>query len=278
MRHEEGHFARTGGLELFWQCWRREGDPRAVVALVHGVGEHSGRYMNLVRPLVDDGYAVYGYDQRGHGRSPGPRVHIDRWSDYREDLRAFLGLVAAHQPGRPLVVYGHSMGSLVVLDYLLQRPGGLAGAIISGVALQPAGVGKPYQVAVVRVLSGVAPRLSLDLGIGAGSLTRDPEALEAARTDPLLTSRATVRWGAESLATVRRVNEDMATIDLPLLVLHGGADPLNRPAGALALFNAVATPDKRLRIYPGVRHEPHNDLGHEQVAADVKEWLAHLTA
>ncbi len=87
-----------------------------------------------------------------------------------------------------------------------------------------------------------------------------------------------MRWGAESLATVRRVNEDMATIDLPLLVLHGGADPFNRPAGALALFDAVATPDKRLRIYPGVRHEPHNDLGHEQVAADVKEWLAHLTA
>jgi alpha-beta hydrolase superfamily lysophospholipase len=233
--------------------------------------------MNLVRPLVDDGYVVYGYDQRGHGRSPGPRVYVDRWADYRDDLGAFLGMVAEYAPGSPIVVYGHSMGSLVVLDYLLQRPKGLAGAIISGVALQPAGVGKPYQVVMARIMSRVTPRLTLDLGIDAGSLTRDPQALEAARADSMLTSRATVRWGAESLATVRRISEGMAAIDLPLLVLHGGADPLNRPEGARALFETVSSPDKTLRVYPGVCHEPHNDLGHEQVAGDVKDWLAHLT-
>jgi alpha-beta hydrolase superfamily lysophospholipase len=280
MQHAEGRFVGAGGLELYWQCWRPGSEPalvpRAVVALVHGVGEHSGRYMNLVRPLVDDGYAVYGYDQRGHGRSPGPRVYVDRWADYREDLGAFLDMVARQAPGSPIVVYGHSMGSLVVLDYLLEHPKGLTGAIVSGVALQPAGVGRPYQVIMARVLSRVTPRLTVDLGIDAGSLTRDPQALEAARADPMLTSRATVRWGAESLATVRRVNEGMANIDLPLLVLHGGADPLNHPGGARALFETVSSPDKTLRIYPSVHHEPHNDLGHEQVASDVKEWLAHL--
>jgi alpha-beta hydrolase superfamily lysophospholipase len=129
---------------------------------------------------------------------------------------------------------------------------------------------------MARVLSHVTPRLSVDLGISADSLTRDPRALEAARTDPWLTSRATVRWGAESLATVRRVNEGLTAIDLPLLVLHGGADPLNRPAGAQALFETASSADKTLRIYPGVRHEPHNDIGHEQVAADVTAWLDHL--
>jgi alpha-beta hydrolase superfamily lysophospholipase len=280
MQHAEGRFAGARALALYWQYWRADcrpaSTPRAVVALVHGVGEHSGRYLNLVRPLVDDGYVVYAYDQRGHGRSPGPRVYVDRWADYREDLGAFLGLVARQAPGLPIVIYGHSMGSLVVLDYLLGHPEGLAGAIVSGVALQPAGVGKPYQVVLARVLSRVTPRLTVDLGIDGGSLTRDPQALEAARADPMLTSRATVRWGAESLATVRRVTEGMAAIDLPLLVLHGGADPLNRPAGAQALFETASSPDKTLRIYPGVRHEPHNDLGHEQVAGDVKEWLAHL--
>ena len=285
----EGRFAGAGGLELYRQCWRPGGEPRSaasrvVVALVHGVGEHSGRYGNLVGPLVDGGHAVCAYDQRGHGRSPGRRVHIDRWADYRDDLGAFLGLVAGGAPDRPIVLYGHSMGSLVVLDYLLEwsrAPRGrprLAGAIVSGVALQPAGVGKPYQAVMARVLSRVTPRLSVDLGIDAGSLTRDPQALEAARTDPWLTSRATVRWGAESLATVRRVSEGLAAIDLPLLVLHGGADPLNRPAGAQVLFETVSSADKTLRIYPGVLHEPHNDVGHEQVAADVTEWLAHLAS
>ena len=296
-----------GGLELYWQCWRPDPAPqgatpqesapqgpaaqgtaaqgtapqgaasRPVVALVHGVGEHSGRYGNLVRPLVAGSYTVYGYDQRGHGRSPGPRVHIERWTDYRADLGAFLGLVARRAPGRPVVLYGHSMGTLVVLDYLLEHPGEPAGAIVSGVALQPAGIAKPYRVAAARVLSALAPRLRVDLGIRGDSLTRDPTALEALRADPLLTTRATTRWGAESLATVRRVTGGMATIDLPLLVLHGGADPLNLPAGARALFAAAPAADKTLRIYPDVLHEPHNDLGHEQVAADVEEWLAHLT-
>jgi alpha-beta hydrolase superfamily lysophospholipase len=156
MRHEEGRFAGVGGLQLYWRGWLPDAAsldpaPQAVLALVHGVGEHSGRYRNLVGPLVEGGYPVYGYDQRGHGRSPGPRGHIERWADYRGDLRAFLGLVVQHAPGRPLVLYGHSMGSLVVLDYLLQRPVGLAGAIVSGVALQPTGVGKPYQLATARV-------------------------------------------------------------------------------------------------------------------------------
>jgi len=276
MRRGEGRFCGAGGLELYYQVWRPEGEPWAAVALVHGVGEHSGRYGNLVGPLVDAGSAVYGYDQRGHGRSPGPRVHIDRWDEYRDDLGAFLRLVAAEVPGRPLVVYGHSMGSLVVLDYLLQGSDGVAGAIVSGVALEPAGVGSPLLVVIARLLSGLRPRHSLRLGIDATALSRDPAVVEAYRADPLVTSRATARWGAESLAAVRRVKEGMARLDVPLLILHGEADPLNMVSGAKALREAVPRQDVTLRVYAGVRHEPHNDAGHEQVAADVVAWLARL--
>ncbi len=96
-----------------------DSDPRAVVVLVHGVGEHSGRYMNIVGPLVEGGYAVFSYDQRGHGASEGRRVHIDRWSEYRDDLGTYIEMVSTQVPERPVVLYGHSMGSLVVLDYLL---------------------------------------------------------------------------------------------------------------------------------------------------------------
>lgn len=277
MRHTKGHFTGAEGLELFYQGWAPEAPPRGVVALVHGVGEHSGRYMNLVAPLVDRGYAVYGYDQRGHGASPGPRVHVDRWSQYREDLRAYLSLIGERRSGLPLVLYGHSMGSLVVLDYLLEHPRGLAGAIVSGVALEPAGVGSPALVAAARVLTHVTPRLTLDLKIDPRQLTRDPDALEATLTDPWLTSRATVRWGTESLDTVARIKDAMHEIDLPLLVLHGGDDPLNLPEGARALVETAASSDKTLLVYPGVLHEPHNDLGHEKVAADVADWLDRVT-
>ena len=328
MSDQQGRFTASDGLQLYWQCWRPQeeprplagasgsaggpqtGAPRAVVVVVHGVGEHSGRYMNLVRPLVADGFAIYAYDHRGHGRSPGPRVHIERWSQYRDDLAVFLAMVAAREPGVPLVLYGHSMGSLVVLDYLVEPraaagdaagapasgPGSrvddaagapatragaqprLAGAVVSGVALQPAGVGKPYQVVMAKLLSRVAPRLVVDLGIRPDALTRDPEGFMAALGDPLLTSRATVRWGAESMAALRHIRERLSCIELPLLVLHGGDDPLNRPSGTQELLDAVRSTDTTLHLYPGMRHEPHNDASHAQVAADVSEWLARVEA
>jgi alpha-beta hydrolase superfamily lysophospholipase len=283
MKHEEGRVAGAGGLELYYQGWRPESEPRGSVALVHGVGEHSGRYASLVGPLVDDGYAVYGYDQRGHGRSPGPRVHIDRWAEYRDDLAAFLRLVGGEAAERPLVVYGHSMGSLVVLDYLLEwprseRPQGLIGAVVSGVALEPAGVGSPLLVVIARVLSGVRPRQSLKLGIDAAALSRDPEVVAAYRADPLVSSRATVRWGTESLDTVRRIKAGMSRIDVPLLVLHGEADRLNLVSGARALAAAPPAGSVTLHTCPGVYHEPHNDLDRDRVVADVREWLGRVTA
>ncbi|MBN2204017.1 MAG: lysophospholipase [Thermoleophilia bacterium] len=276
MQHAEGRFAGAGGLELYFQSWAPPQPPRAAVAVVHGVGEHGGRYTNLVGPLVDDGYAVYAYDQRGHGRSPGLRVHIDRWAEYRDDLGAFLRMVAAETARVPLVVYGHSMGSLVVLDYLLQSSDGLAGAIISGVALEPAGVGSPLLIAVARILSGVRPRRSLKLGIDAAALSRDPQTVAAYRADPLVTSRATMRWGTESLAAVRRIEAGMSRIAVPLLVLHGEADRLNLVSGARALAHALPVGSTTLKVYPDVCHEPHNDLGHEQVAADVVAWLGRV--
>jgi alpha-beta hydrolase superfamily lysophospholipase len=283
MQHEEGRFAGAGDLELYYQRWWPEAEPRASVALVHGVGEHSGRYANVVAPLVDDGYAVYAYDQRGHGRSPGPRVHIERWAEYRDDLGAFLCLVDEQAPGRPLVLYGHSMGSLVVLDYLLEgsngdRPSGLTAAVVSGVPLEPAGVGSPLLIAVARLLSGVRPRQSLDLGLDAAALSRDPEVVAAYRADPLVTSRATVRWGTESLDTVRRIKAGLSRIDVPLLVLHGEIDRVNLVSGARALAEASSHAGAMLRIYPGVYHEPHNDLDHETMVADVREWLGRVTA
>ncbi len=273
MQHTEGRFNGTGGIELYHQKWEPDEPAAAVVVLVHGVGEHSGRYPYLVGPLVEAGYAVYGYDHRGHGRSDGRRVHVDRWSEYRDDLKTFLGVVAREQPSSPVVIYGHSMGSLVVLDYLLHSTEGLSAAVISGVALEPVGVGSPALIALARVLTHVTPRLAIPLGIESSSLTRDPEALAALDADDLMEPKATVRWGTESLDTVASIKSGMDTIDIPVLVVHGGGDPLNAPSGARALYEALPNPEKQLRIYPDVRHEPHNDLGHEQLAADVRQWL-----
>jgi len=172
-----------------------------------------------------------------------------------------------------VVLYGHSMGSLVVLDYLVRGSGELAGAVISGAALRPVGVGSPAQVAIARVLTHVTPRLRVSLRIKPSDLTRGPAEAEIHRSDEMLTDRATVRWGTESLHTVAAVESHLSAIDLPLLIVHGEADPLNAVEGARLVFDAVSSADKELRVYPGAKHEPHNDFGHEQVASDIVAWL-----
>src|SRR5579863_7569397 len=131
MDHSTGTFRGAGEMELAYQRWLPEGTPRAALIIVHGFGEHGGRYMNIVGRLVPTGYAVYALDNRGHGRSPGQRGHINDWSEFRDDLGAFVALVSTEQAGHPLFLLGHSMGGLIVLEYAERHPEGLRGVIAS---------------------------------------------------------------------------------------------------------------------------------------------------
>jgi alpha-beta hydrolase superfamily lysophospholipase len=273
MDHSEGIFRGMDGLELSYQRWRRNGQPRGVLAIVHGFGEHSGRYMNIVNRLTGRGYVVYGFDQRGHGRSPGQRGHINCWEEYRGDLKAFLNMIGKQEPNLPLFLLGHSMGALVALDYLLCHPAALRGAIISGAPLEPAGVAKPYLVILARFLSRLWPRFSLPLKLDPSALSRDPAVVKAYETDRLVHGVATSRWGMESLATIERVKAQAAEVKVPMLLIHGGADRLNSPNGSRGFFENVNLCDKELKVYPGTYHEPHNDMDCEQVAKDIEQWL-----
>ncbi len=274
MRHNESTFASSGELTLYYQVWRPEDTARAALAIVHGIGEHSGRYMNVVDHLVPNGYAVWAYDHRGHGRSEGPRVHVDRWVQYLEDLDAFLRIVREQENGVPLSVLGHSMGALIVLEYLMLHQDGLRGAIISGAPIQPVGVAKPYLVALVRMLSPLLPRFTIRTKLEVEALSRNPAVVRAYRDDPRVYGVATVRWGAEALGAVERVKAGLGQIRAPILIIHGGADRLNSPEGARLAFEQVASSDKTLRIYPETYHEPHNDMNVEDVLRDVERWLA----
>jgi len=282
---DQGTFAGAGGMRLFTRCWRprtggaggsRDGEsssPSAVVALVHGISEHSGRYVTLIDHLTNLGFAICACDNRGHGKSPGQPGHIDRWSDYREDVHAFLDHVRLKFPGLPVFLYGHSLGALISSEYVLWHPEGLAGLIVSGIPLKPTGIAKPYLVALARMLSRVWPTFSVSLGVDATKLSRDPAAIKAYVEDPLVHHVATARWGTESLAAIQRVKARAHEITLPILIIHGGADMVNSVEGSKELFEMVSSADKQLRIYPGGAHEPHNDVEREQVVRDVGEWL-----
>ena len=273
MQHREGSFRGAGGLDLYCQSWRPPEAPRAALAIVHGFGEHSGRYMNVVRHLVPRGFAVHGFDLRGSGRSPGQRGHVDDWGEFRGDVHAFLATVGSEEPGRPLFLMGHSMGGLIVLDHVLRDPSGLKGLIVSGPSLEPVGVAKPYLVAIARLLSRVWPRFSLDVGLEVAAVSRDPAVVEAFERDPLRNSRGSVRWGTESLAVIAWIKAHAADLAIPLLMVQGGADRLVSPAGTRAFFDAVTFPDKEIHVYEDGYHEPHNDVDHERVLSDVASWL-----
>ena len=273
MEHREATLRRSGDVDLFVQTWQPTGAIRGVVALVHGIGEHSGRYGYLVERLVGAGFAVVALDNRGHGRSGGVHGHIDSWSEYREDVHAFLNYVSAHFMRLPLFLYGHSLGGLIVTDYVLFHPDGLDGLIVSGHPLRPTGSAKPILVLLARILSKYKPTISFSLGLDDNTLSRDPEVVRAYKEDPLVHRRVSARWGTETLATIDRVRARAGEIRLPLLILHGGADRINSVDGSRELFGLASSPDKQIRIYPGGYHESHNDLDRELVATDVIEWL-----
>lgn len=273
LKHVENTFRGSGGLELYCQYWKPE-TSRGVVAIVHGVGEHSGRYTNIVRHLTSRGLAVFAYDLRGHGRSPGRRIHINNWNEYHEDLTAFLQMIREQAPRGPLFLYGHSMGALISLDYLILNSQGLQGAILSGIPLEPAGVAKAHLVAAARMLSWICPTFALSLELDHSALSRAPDVVKAYASDKLVSGRVTVRWGTETLAAIDRVKSQAARINIPILLIHGEADRLNLANGSRRLFEAIPFADKTLRIYPDTYHEPHNDLNYENVLNDVSLWLS----
>lgn len=274
----EGTFVGANGLSLYYQVWRPARALSGVVVLVHGLGEHSSRYAAIAADFTQAGYAVYAFDNQGHGRSEGQRGHIESWQDYRENLRAFLQLVRQRQPQTPLFLMGHSLGGLIVLDYVLRYADApeveqLRGLIVSAPPIRPVGVAKPYRVAIARLLSGLFPRLALKVGIDTSGLTRNPKVNRAAAADPLVHPYATLRWGSETLKTIAWVKQHIATLSLPMLLIHGEADPIICPEGSREIFQQIQLTDKSLRLYPGAYHEPHNDLDGQQVINDLLSWL-----
>ncbi len=276
MQHEEGSFESRDGLKMYYQGWLPETAPRAVVCVVHGIGEHSGRYTNVRDVLVPAGFAFYGMDNRGHGRSEGVRGGLPAWGALHADLGQFLALLRQWHPKMPLFLMGHSLGGLIVLGYGLRYPEGLRGVVASAPALQSKGI-SPLLMALARLLSRVAPNLPMKTGLDASAISRDASVVQAYTGDPLVHALATPRMATESEAEMSWVNARAAEWQLPLLMLHGDADRLVPVEGTRNFFARVPVEDKTLHIYPGGYHESHNDLHKAQATGDVLTWLeAHL--
>ena len=271
--HETGILQAADGCSLFSQSWRPTGDPRGVVVLVHGLGEHSDRYPHLRDALLEAGYILATCDLRGHGRSGGRRGHIDSFDQYRTDLALALAHFGALAPGKPVFLYGHSLGSVIALDYMLSGGDGLTGCVLSGAALDASQVAPAWQVAILKGLSRIWPTFSLKVALPGASLSRDPGVCSAYDADPLVHWTRSARLATEGLAAVGRVRARATLMGTPALFSHGGQDPIVPVGAARAFDEAIPAPDKTMHVYPEGLHECHNDLDYEHVMADVVAWL-----
>jgi acylglycerol lipase len=267
---KEESFTGRGGTRLHMRSWRPE-TPRAVVVICHGVNSHSGQYLWTGGRLVEAGFAVYAYDHRGRGRSEGPRFYIDDIREYTEDLGTFIRLAKQREPGLEVFLLGHSAGGVTSCTWALDHQREIAGFVCESFAFE---VPAPAPVlAFVRIVARFAPRLPV-LKLKMKDFTRDPAALQALEADPLTLGEVQpARTVAALLAATDRMRREFPTITLPLLILHGTADKATVPAGSEFFHRTAGSVDKTLQLYEGHYHDLLNDLGKENVIADVIRWI-----
>lgn len=275
IKYQAATFTAHDGLTLYRQSWLPAAtDIRGSVLLVHGFGEHSRRYENVVRSLTPAGFAIHGFDLRGHGHSPGQRGFISSWDDFREDVHELVRVITEAESSNPLFLLGHSLGGVIVLDYALHYPNELSGVVAIGPAIGEISI-SPILMTAGRVISRVWPSFSLHSGLDTSGFSRDMQVLADYRADSLIHDRGTARLATETERTVAWVQTHASEFQVPLLIQHGESDRIAYPDGSRRFITNAGTSDKTLIEYPGAFHQVHNDVGHEEVMNDLLDWLEH---
>jgi alpha-beta hydrolase superfamily lysophospholipase len=271
------HTTVTDGTDLLVRHWPADeaeaggawaGAPWASVLIVHGLGDHSGRYDHVGDQFAAAGLDAWAYDWRGQGGSSGRRGHVDRWSQMHDDLEERLVAVRAGAGGRPLVLYGHSVGGLIVAGYLTlpDRPFPEM-AVLTAPALDSTLPG--WKLSLARVLGRFVPGFEIPNDFDPATLSRDRSVGERAAAEASTARATTARFGAEALAEQARVRRECGRITIPTLVLHGLDDGLIPPTASEVL---ETSPSVERRTYPGLRHELHNEPEGPQIIDEVITW------
>jgi alpha-beta hydrolase superfamily lysophospholipase len=261
--------AARDGTALLVRSWPTAGEPWGTILVVHGLGEHSGRHDATGGRFAAAGLVATSFDHRGFGASGGRRAYVDDFDEFLDDIEDRLD--AGRVDGLPAAIYGHSLGGLLVADYLLSGRPLPDVAVLSAPAL---GGGTAFLRALARVLDRVAPMHAIANPWDGRKIARDPQPPVVADHDPLGVSHTTGRLGHHLFEAMRRVNRRLAErggYPLPTLVVHGGDDTLV-PTASTAFLERFPTTERR--VYPGVRHEPHHDpFDGERIVAEIVAWL-----
>jgi alpha-beta hydrolase superfamily lysophospholipase len=272
MQHQDGTFKGAAGHTVYYQYWSPEQKAKAVVLVVHGAGEHSARYSELAQRFCDAGYAVAALDHIGHGKSSGSYGHMDDLQHHLDTLDIFRQRVTSEFTGLPMILLGHSMGGLISACYLLKEQKHFIGCALSGPAIKTELEPGVVQIAIIRTLALLLPKLGV-MQLDAAGVSRDPEVVAAYKADPLINQgKMSARFVSELFRGMNLIQEEAASVELPLLIMHGGGDLMTAPSGSRFLHDAVASNDKTLKIYPELYHEIFKEPEREQVFADLISW------
>ena len=275
LQHLEQSLVLADGRRLHGQAWCAGSGgppPRALLALVHGIGGHSGQFGAIAEPLVAAGVLPCALDLPGHGRSPGGRGQLGRWQEFRQAVAALLAWGDDLAPRLPQVLLGHSLGAAVVLDYAWEHPGDLAAVVVTNPALALTGGGS-WRLPLARALASLWPSFSCETGIALEAAARDPRVLERIRLDPLRHSRCSARLARDWERVARRLRQRRDRFPLPLLVLQSAGDPVTCPEVAEQFVADLEAVDKTLVLYRHSLHELLEDVEQEAVLRDLLTWL-----
>jgi alpha-beta hydrolase superfamily lysophospholipase len=281
MQHIEFTQQAPDGVQFYFQGWQPESQPKAIVCLVHGVGEHTGRYAHVAEALNEAGFAMLGFDLRGHGKSGGPRGHSPSFDTLMDDIGRLLAEAAARYPDQPRFLYGHSLGGNLVLNYTLRRMATLSeaersrrvtGVVATSPALRMTTAPPSWKLTLGKAMYKLRPATQMTNGLDLDGLARDPAVIRAYTGDPLVHNKVSACLALDTLQAGEWALAHAAEFPLPLLLVHGTADRLTS-AKATEEFAAKIPDDCTLKLWQGFYHETHNEPEKAEVLAFMIDWL-----
>ena len=262
----------TDGHRLFARTWESSESTTAEVGIVHGMGEHSGRYVEVANYLCRAGYRVSSYDQRGHGRTEGRKGDVPRYEILLDDLDAFVSTLTERNPDSKLYLYGHSFGGNVVLNYAIRRNPSLAGLVITSPLLRPARRPPLWKRIFAHTCYRIYPSLRLPMGVDPAGISHDRQIVQAYQDDPLNHAVISARLAVEALAAGEWALTHAEDLNIPLLLMHGTFDSITSPMASQE-FAEKTDASCLFKLWPGLFHELHHEPERLEVLELIASWL-----
>jgi acylglycerol lipase len=279
-KHTMGVFLARDMVRIFYQGWTPS-LPKGVLVISHGLGEHSGRYANLIEALEGRGIAIYALDHRGHGKSGGKRGHVDSFMKYIGDLKQLLDDVIYKEYRKPpIVLLGHSMGGLIAMKFVLTHPRDCDALVLSAPSLIPAVAVPLGKKMLGRILSRLYPSFTLNNELDPSDISTDLETVRAYREDPLVHSRVSARWHTEFIDTASECLKRATELTMPILLIHGTGDRMVSARSSKLVYERASSPDKQIQFFEGLFHETMNEEieSRKKVLRLLRDWIAAKTA